>query len=313
MMRCFANNLSFGRKALWVGVGIVALAGPVVFDFVSAPQIRAQSAPTTPEPSPSFEVASIKPNHSVDASSRTMMQPERFTATNTTVESLVALAYNVKDFQIAGGPSWVKSQGYDMEAKVEESVAEKSRKLPSDELRMRMRLMIQAMLADRFELKVSHQTKELPVYALVVAKGGPKFQEAKPSDTRPNGIKGPDGRPVRSGYGIRIGLGQITGQSVSMGMLVDQLSEQLDRNIVDETGLTGTYDFTLRWTPDQGARALSGGAEGVKPGIDDQSPTDSPQPSIFTAIQEQLGLKLQSTKASVGIIVIAHIEMPSEN
>ena len=313
MIRCFGNKLSIGRTALCAGVAIVALAGPVVLGFLNATPICAQSTQTTLGLSPSFEVASIKPNRSGEASSRTMIKPGRFTATNTTAESLVAFAFNVKEFQVKGGPSWFRSQGYDIEAKVEDSVAEKLQKLPSDELRKQMRLMIQAMLADRFELKVSRETKELPVYALVVAKGGPKFQEAKPSDTRANGIKGPDGRPVRRGYGIRIGLGQITGQSVSMAMLVDQLSEQLDRNIVDQTGLTGTYDFTLRWTPDQGADVLPRGPDGVKPGIENQSRTDSPEPSIFAAFQEQLGLKLQSKKGLVGIIVIAHIETPSEN
>lgn len=173
--------------------------------------------------------------------------------------------------------------------------------------------MIQSLLADRFKLKVSHSTRELPVYALVVAKTGPKLHDAKPGDTYPNGIKGPDGRPVGGAGMMRMRPGQLIGQGFSIASLAGLLSQQLGRTVMDQTGLKGNYDFTLQWTSDQRPVAMPAGPVGVSSGADGVPPSDSSGPSIFTALQEQLGLKLESTKGPVDIIVIDHIERPSEN
>ena len=130
--------------------------------FVIAPRIRAQSPPTTVAASPSFEVASIKPNRSGDMRMGIMFQPGRFKATGATVKRLISIAYNVRDFQVSGGPSWINSDKYDIDAKEPEGSPKNWRNFPSDQRREKMRLMIQSLLADRFKLKVSHQTKELP-------------------------------------------------------------------------------------------------------------------------------------------------------
>ena len=123
---------------------------------------------------------------------------------------------------------------------------------------------------------MSHGTKELPVYALVVAKNGPKLQEAKPGDTYPNGIKGPDGRALGHGGMMRMGPGQLTGQGVPMTFLVQQLSQQLGRTVLDQTGLKGNYDFTLKWTPDQSpAGDVSWGRQAAA-----QDLTTHPRPSL---------------------------------
>ena len=114
-----------------------------------------------------------------------------------------------------------------------------------------MGMLIQSLLADRFALKVSHATKDLPVYALVVAKGGPKLQAAKADDTNPNGMKDPDAHPLGHGEFMRLGLGELDGESVPVTFLAQELARQLGRNVLDQTGLKGSYDFTLNGRPIQ--------------------------------------------------------------
>jgi uncharacterized protein (TIGR03435 family) len=155
---------------------------------------------------------------------------------------------------------------------------------------------------------VAHtEIKQLPVYELVVAKGGSKLKEATPGDTYANGIKGPDG--VGRGGMMRVGPGQLTAQGVPISSMVNMLSQQLHQTVIDKTGLTGKYDLELNWTTDQGSEPMFKGADSSQ---HDPAP-DSSGPSIFTALQEQLGLKLQSAKGPVDRLVIEHVEMPSEN
>jgi uncharacterized protein (TIGR03435 family) len=161
------------------------------------------------------------------------------------------------------------------------------------------RTMFQSILADRFKLVVHHETRELPIYVLSVAKGGPKFKESTPDDPAATG-------PRRRGMMMQ--RGKITATDAQVSMLVTILSRQLGRTIVDKTGLTGNYDFTLEFTPDEGASAPPGSGGAPPP-----PPPDSAAPSIFTALPEQLGLKLESTKGPVDVIVIDHIEKPAEN
>jgi len=311
MTQRLANKLSLGRKTLLATFGIAAVAGPVLFGLLNAPQAHAQSTQTTATPSPSFEVASIKPNRSGDMFIRIMFQPGRYTANGVTTKHLITMAYNVKDFQVSGGPSWINSERYDIEAKEPDSIAEELPKLPPDQREEQSRLMLQSLLADRFKLKLSHTTKELPVYALVIAKNGPKLQEAKPGDNYPNGIKGPDGR-AHPGV-MRMGPGELTGQGIAIKFLVRLLSQQVGRDVLDQTGLKGNYDLTLKWTPGPGEGMMLRGPEGANPGPESPPPPDSSGPSLFTAIQEQLGLKLESTKGPVEVLVVDHVEKPSEN
>jgi uncharacterized protein (TIGR03435 family) len=292
---------------------LAIIAGVAGLGFFNLPQIRGQSSPTASAPLPSFEVASIKPSQSADFGRRIMMLPGRFTATGVTTKFLVAFGYNVKEFQISGGPSWINLERYDIDAKEEDSLEEKLRSLPPDQRGEQLRLRVQSLLADRFKLSVTHESKELPVYALVVAKNGPKLQEAKPGDTYSNGIKGPDGR-VHSGMGLmRMGGGEMTGQGIPMANLVMMLSQQLGRTVLDQTGMKGNYNVELKWTPDQSQPAMPMGPDSAKPPADNAPLPDSSGPSIFTAIQEQLGLKLESTKGPVEILAIDHVERPSEN
>jgi uncharacterized protein (TIGR03435 family) len=222
---------------------------------------------------------------------------------NIRVRELIEIAYEVKDLQILGAPDWVNSERCSIDAKVEDSVAREEAKLSKEQQGERLHLRIRLLLADRFQLKVSRATKELPIFALVVAKGGPKFSAATP--TQPvAGSREPQAPPG----GLTIGGGGggqwiVKANGAPMSQLLfafNGRSETAGRVIVDETGLTGTYTFTLHWTPE----SLSGGA------------TDSSDPSgvsLFTALQEQLGLKLEARKGPVEIIVIDHIERPSGN
>jgi uncharacterized protein (TIGR03435 family) len=225
-------------------------------------------------------------------------------------------AYGVNPHEISGAPDWLNSDRYDIEAKMDSSTADGLRKLNENERRAERQRMLQALLADRFKLTVHRETKELPVYELVVAKGGPKFHEAKPGDTYPNGMKLPDGHGrARLMF---MGMGELTAQGLPLAPLVRELSLQLGRTVIDKTGLTGEYDFSLKWTSDVtvgafGERLSSRGTEGSQPGTGGTSEPETSGPSIFTAIQDQLGLKLESQKGPVAILVIDRVEKPSAN
>jgi uncharacterized protein (TIGR03435 family) len=248
----------------------------------------------------------------------------RFIAENVSLKLLMEHAYGIRDFQISGAPAWFDSEHYDVQAKPEESgkPANQDPMKMTEEQRQqqeeRLKQMVQSLLADRCKLAFHRETKELPIYALTVANGGPKLQEVKKEDIvqpgpPPNGPKpgGPD-VPYK-GRMMRMGRGQINGQQVPLQFLADTLSRQLGRTVLDETGLKGIYNFNLQWTPDESqGQMFKGAPDGKEPG-DGAPPPESSGPSVFTAIQEQLGLKLESQKGPVEIFVIDHVERPTEN
>ena len=312
MRKQIARKLKFGRKLLLSVAGVMALAVPALFGLPQATQSPAAAQDQSASHSYEYEVASIKPDKSGTNMIRLMYSPGGLNATNSTVRMLINTAYGVEDNQLSGGPSWLNSEHYDIEAKMDSATADALHKLSEDEGRLARQQMLQALLADRFKLAIHRETKELPVYSLVVDKNGLKIQEAKPGDTYPNGIKGPDGK---GGAGMMMmnGRGSLTGQGVQIANLVRVLSRQLGRSVVDKTGLTGKYDFALKWTPDESQGAMLRAPAGGQPGAGGAPPPDSSGPSIFTALQEQLGLKLESQKGPVEILVIDHVERPSEN
>jgi uncharacterized protein (TIGR03435 family) len=270
----------------------------------SAPEQGAAPTVASGAPLPSFEVATVKPDRSSGFTRFENILPGRFTATHVKTKTLIAYAYNVRDFQVSGGPAWINSSEFDIAAKPEGAETAKLEKAPWEQYREEYGLLVQSLLAERFKLKVSHAIKELPVYALVVGKNGPK----------PTPTKGQPGGPgPKRGPWIDAGRGQLNSAGMSMADLADTLSLYSDvegRKVLDRTGLTGKYDIKLQWTPmeDQPtipAASNAGGHDGTQP--------DSSGPSIFTAIQGQLGLKLVPTKGPVDVIVIDHIERPSEN
>jgi hypothetical protein len=219
MTQHVGQRIGFARKALLTAAGTFAIAGPLAFGVMNAPQGLAQS--TTTEPSgakPKFEVASIKLDKSDGRNVMLGVSPGgRFHAKNVTLTLLIEMAYNVKDSQLTGGPKWISSEHYDIEAKPPDSVARKFATPagigPSSGQDQLMRLMVQSLLADRFKLTLGHTTKDLPIYALVVAKHGPKLRRGRlgPGDT--SGMR----------RGVRIGRGELYVKDAPLTMLDDAL------------------------------------------------------------------------------------------
>ena len=315
MNESIARKFDFSRKLLLIAAGLLAVVMPIFFGLVNATPIRAQTQSETAAAgapdleSHGFESASIKPHKSSGAveMSRVSFTPYGFTATNVTLQTLIRDVYRVQESQIAGPADLLNSDRYDIEARMEKSVADELRKLdPYQSLPERQR-MLQSLLADRFKLTIHRESKELPVYALAIAESGPKLQEAQHGDTYANGIKGPDGRPGGPGN-IRIGRDTLTGQALSMADFVRALSDQLGRPVLDKTGLTGRYDLNLQWTPDDSQLPMFKAT-----GTPSASQSAASGSSLFTTMQDQLGLKLESQDSPVEILVIDHVEKPSEN
>jgi len=262
-----------------------------------------------------FEAASIKPQApSSDGSIRTMVQfpPNgRLTAAGATVKTLICVAYGLSDFQVLGGPNWIGEDRYDVLATPGSALEEQLQKMKSEDNTQAKRQMLQALLADRFKLTIHHDTKELPIYALVVAKSGSKLQETKPDDANPDAANAP-AHPSNKGrmrMSVDSGSIEMTATGMAMDGLARQLAQQLGSTVRNETGLKGIYDFTLHFTPDDARMDASGaGGSGANASLADNGGT-----SIFAAVQDQLGLKLESKKGSVEVVVVDHVDKPSDN
>ncbi|HET9402512.1 MAG TPA: TIGR03435 family protein [Candidatus Acidoferrales bacterium] len=286
--------------------------------------VRFGTAHTVPTPrqdvqaQPSFEVALIKPNRTGSGSHHTDYDHGRFVAVNITTKSLILRAYGIAEYQISGAPDWVSSDFYDINAKMDDAAAEALAKLPPEQETAQYRLLFQRLLADRFHMKVAHETKELPIFALVVAKGGIKFSPTKlpPVSTAGTNSASNAGQPQRgtstSGNG-RDSVATVYGEKLMAWAEVLSRQPELEgRKAVDETGLTGEYDFTMKWSRQREADRQEKSADRSEGGAGVQ-PVDDSGPSLFAALQEQLGLKLEAKKGPVDTIVIVHIERPSGN
>jgi uncharacterized protein (TIGR03435 family) len=193
------------------------------------------------------------------------------------------------DDKFLGVPGWAKTQRFDISAKVDGADADAFQKLSFD----KRQLMVQALLEDRFSMQAHHETREQPVYSLIIAKNGPKIHELV-DDAIPGGT-------------MQVKRGQIVARDIVISQLVTTLTQTVGRTVQNKTGLTGKYNLTLDWTPDDEGASTSVAADASR-----QTSAIS-GPSIFTAIQEQLGLKLEAAKGPVECLVIDHVEMPSEN
>lgn len=298
MTERMTENLSLGRKLLLAGLGTLAVAAPVVFGGLHVPRVQAQSQQISSAPAATFEVASIKQNKSGTDFAKMLFTPSGMSVENLTVHALIRNAYQIQDSQLIGGPGWLNSDKYDVEAKVNSALA--GGHYPVGD----RRLALQQLLADRFKLKIHRETRELPVYELVIAKNGPKFKEAKPGDTYMEGAKRHDGRPMGPGIWM-LGVGNLASQGEPLATFITVLSRSgVDRPILDKTDLKGHYDLNLQWTPEP---------SGSQPGAEPASSPEASGLSLFVALEEQLGLKLETKKGPVEVLVIDHIEKPSEN
>ncbi len=268
----------------------------------------AQTDPPATDLSPRFEVASIKPAAPEERRMLIGRGPGGgISITNMTLKQMIQNAWHILPFQISGGPAWVDSARYNIVAKPENKPA-------SGEIS----LMLQALLEDRFQLAIHSETKELPVYALVLARKdgrlGENLKESKegsctaPDPNQPPPLMQPGGRPKLGCGGAILGGRGLNGVSVPIAELSRSLSLLLGRGVIDKTGLTGKYDYTVEFTPDESvALRMAPGPPAVA------APADSSKPTLFTALQEQLGLKLESQKGPVEIFVIDRAEKPSGN
>jgi len=266
---------------------------PLPLNFARATPETEWTIPTPPPPlppmdanaNPSFEVATIKPSKPDDQRKAFLVRGRRFQIINQSLTSILSFAYGVQAKQLIGLPPWADTDKYDIDAEPDGEGA------PSDK---QWRGMLQKLIVERYKFTFHREKKELSVYALSVAKGGPKLPK---SDGDPNGLPGLFFR----------GLGDLNVRNANMGDFCGLMQNVvLDRPVVDQSGLTGRFDFTLKWTPDD---SQFGGAAAHTPPSTDANPP----PNLYTAIQEQIGLKLEATKAPADVLIIDHVEKPSDN
>jgi bla regulator protein BlaR1 len=285
----------------------VAMSGVVLLGFVIAGSIAPRWIVFAQEAArPAFEVASIKRNVSGDPGYRYGMGPHTHVE-SATFKDLVSLAYDVKDFQVSGGPGWINSDRYDIDATAEGAPT------PGQEGMNLPRRRLQTLLQDRFKLALRRETKELPIYELTVARGGLKLQPLKDGSCVPFDVdkfRAPGSNPMNfCGYG-GFGRGFYEAASASMADLAKSFSMVVGRIVADKTGITGVFRVHLTFVPDESAPPWLLGPPG-DPG--NPAPAADAGPSIFTAVQEQLGLKLESSKGPVDVLVIDHVEKPDAN
>jgi bla regulator protein BlaR1 len=261
MTQHIGGKLNLGRKFLLAAAALIAMTAPVFIGLSHVPLALAQTPP------PAFEVAAIKPSKPGSTGSSILWDMSgRLTVENASLKRLIWSAYDVRDFQIVGGPPWLDSGTFDIVAKPEGPTNQDQK-----------RAMQQKLLADRFHLKLHRENREMPVYELLVAKPGFKLREA-----------------ANPRHGIAGRANAIESNGSNIAALAETLARKLRRTVLDKTGLTGFYDYKLEFSLDP---ATDGTA----------------LPSIFTALQEQLGLRLESAKGPVEILVVDHAEKPSEN
>jgi bla regulator protein blaR1 len=253
------------------------------------------------QPTLTFEVASIKPaDPDARGTSIQFMPGGGLKMTGIPLRGMITFAYDVRDFQVSGGAGWVGTERFDVMAQPEHAGAQalddlaKMTDLQRRTVRDQVAERLRALLADRFQLVVHKETKEQPIYALLVSKNGAKLKEPK---------------NVGGRQGMSMNRGRLEGFAAPLEMLSTTLSNAMGRPVVDKTGLTGKYDFVLEWTPDVGAGP---GPQAFGDGATPPAPAPG-GPTIFTALQEQLGLRLESQKGPVQLIVIDRAEKPSEN
>ena len=297
-----ARELNHHKKLALALVAVAAIAVPVGLGVWAAP-VRAQSPVR-----PGFDVATIKP--AANASGQSLLQavPGRLRMTNLTLRRLILNAYGVQDYQLLGDPAWLASEHYDIQATAAGTASVQQMEGP----------MLQVLLEERFKLALHRETRQLPVYELVAAKGGPKLQTSKEGSCTPYLQDSPPppaaapGQPNRNYCGLHLtvsGLNRaLDGKGVTVAAFAASLSRNytsdLGRTVIERTGLTGTFDVHLTWSNLALASAATPGAA---------TPLDLAGPSLFTALQDQLGLRIESAKGPVEVLVIDHIEKPSEN
>ena len=292
----YEGKLSADKNSI---AGTWTQGAPIPLTLIRATPDTAWAIPEPPPPparmakdaKPAFEVATIKPSDPARPGKLFTVRGQEVVTINTTAMDLIKMCYDVHPRQIVGGPAWLESDKYDLNGKPD---------VPGQPNVAQIKMMMQKLLADRFQLKFHRDKKELSVYAITVGKSGAKISK---SDSDPNGLPGLFFGRAPGGMSFNVRNATLAeAASVLQGSM-------LDKPIVDQTGLSEKYDFTLKFTPDAGQIASLGGPPPTAPAADNP---DAP-PDIFAAFQQQLGLNLVSTKAPADVLVIDHVEKPSAN
>ena len=270
------------------------LGAVLVLLIAGAPALLSQARPA-------FDVTSVKLNKSGERGQYFRPSGGGMSITNMPLKNVIMWAYDVRDFQVMGGPSWITSDHYDIEGRAQGNTS-----------RDRLRPMMQSLLADRFGLALHKEIKEQPIYELTVAKSGLKIRALKPGDCLPFDPQNLSPAPGKTrldycGYG-GFGPGLFEASSTDMQQLAQSLSTAVGRTVVDKTGVAGTFRVHLEYVRDESLPRL-----GPPPDPNDPPPAAEPGPTIFTALQEQLGLKLESGKGPVEMLVIDRVEKPAAN
>lgn len=288
------------KRSAWIALcGVVFSVGsacaqlPSIFGGAPAEEMRDVKVPD-------FDVTTVKPHSEDDNNMMFRIMPGALRMQGVSLQQMILFAYGIKsEAYLSGGPDWMKSKRFDVEGKATGADVEAIQKLPPKQRGYVQRTMFRHLLEERFGLKTHIVTKEMPVYELVVAKGGPKMKEVPiPPDAQQP--PKPGDKPQPRGM-IRIGPGELTSDGMAMSILVDQLTSPTGRMVIDKTGLTGRYEIHLKWTPESAAMA----------GKDNGS--DATTADIFTAIQEELGLKLVPAKGPVDTLVVDDAKLPAQD
>ena len=306
MTRQIAHSLNFGRKLLLAAAGLAAISTPIAIGILETPQVRAQQQSIAPVP---FEVASVKPNNSTDF--RNMRMETLLGGTliynNIPLRVIISQAYGlpINSLEWISGPKWIDTEKFDIEAKAAQGAipagfSEKHRN-------EKMMLMLQTVLADRFRMTAHLDTKQGPVYSLVVSKNGLKLQKAKIEEKDCPEVS----TPTESCHAAMVGQGRgIHGKAIDMADLVDGLQNYTDHPVIDNTGFKGLFDIdTEGWVP---MRPRPGPPPGAEPSGEDRAFADPARPTLQQVL-DKVGLKMESTKGPIQVLVIDHIERPSEN
>ena len=283
MANSSVDRLNFGKKLVLAMVGIAAILLPLVFGIMNAPPLRAESSMSRPQ----FELASIK----LSKDSRytgIVSHPGGYLTANGPLSILIEEAYRVKRTQIVGAPAWIDSDQYLIAAKADRNLSEEQRER-----------VLQALLEDRFEMKIRREPKEVKIYALTI--GGSGVKQPGTNAVSCSQTLCPPAGEIRAA--IYPGFAWLQGRGVTTALLVNRLSSFLDRPIVDETGYAGRFDVDLQFALDRGFRFPDGSTI--------SSSRDETRPSVFVAVQEQLGLEIESAKHTVNVLVVDHVSRPS--
>lgn len=233
------------------------------------------------QPRLTFEVASVKQSHSSANGGGIRFTPGGLTAENAPLRFIITFAYQIRDFQLSGAPGWIESENYEISAKAAAS--------PQPD---KIRLMLQSLLEDRFKLRVRHKTEERPALLLMPVKGGIRLRDSGADCAALASENSARGRTCGSWFGSDH---ELVATKISMAQFAEWLSDQEERPVVDKTGYTGEFDVHLNWSRD------------------DQADSPNAAPQILTAVQDQMGLKLESGKGPVDMLVVEHVEKPDAN